>query len=83
MSRYRVLLADFVDGKKFEFAIFVEAENKTGSETLAQYGYTTEDGARCQAGYIALDEFPGALLVETVRAPRTLDELLMSITLPL
>lgn len=64
MKSFRVLMEDEVNGKKFNFAIEVKAENRTGSETLAQYGCTKEDGARWEAGQKALEEFPGATLVE-------------------
>lgn len=63
MYKYRVLLQDKEKG--FQFAIEVEAENKTGSETLAQYGYTVKDGARWEAGGMALQEFPDSILIKT------------------
>lgn len=63
MYKYRVLLQDKEKG--FQFAIEVESENKTGSETLAQYGYTVEDGARWEAGGMALKEFPDSILIKT------------------
>jgi len=62
--KYRVLMEDQVNGEKFKFAIFVEAENETGAETLSQYGYTAADGARWAAGGKARVEFPEATLIE-------------------
>lgn len=63
MYKYRVLLEDKEKG--FQFAIEVEAENKTGSETLAQYGRTVEDGARWEAEGMALNEFPDSILIKS------------------
>jgi hypothetical protein len=62
MYKYRVLLQDKEKG--FQFAIKISAENKTGSETLAQYGCTVEDGARWEAKAMALQEFPDADFVK-------------------
>lgn len=62
--KYRVLMEDQVNGKKFNFAVFVDAENETSLENLTQYGFTATDGARCAAGNKALAEFPDATLVQ-------------------
>lgn len=70
--KYRVLMEDKVNGEKFNFAIFVDAENETSAENLDQYGFTEADGARWAAGNKALAEFPEATLVE-VRAVEVVD----------
>lgn len=62
--KYRVLLEDQANGKKFNFAIFVDAVNETSLENLSQYGFTAADGARWAAGNKALAEFPDATLVQ-------------------
>lgn len=62
MGLYRVLLEDKEKG--FQFAIEVDSENKTWSETLAQYGYIVEDGDRWEAGGMALQEFPDSFLIK-------------------
>lgn len=67
MNLYRVLLQDKEKG--FQFAIVVCAENKTGSETLAQYGYTVSDGARWESVGLALQEFPDSIIVESKLLP--------------
>lgn len=59
---FRVLMQDNAMG--FKFAIMVKGINTDSPENLAQYGATTEDGARWNAGSKALEEFPDAFLVE-------------------